>query len=200
MRRSAQSPQYNARMTSSWVPKVSALAARTHSGPPLVMWGLMSPMWRDPSVVRSSTHECLAESGRALQDVATEDGVSMYSKPVLEHFQRPQNVGEIKDADGFGKATGGEHCPEDLAHFWIKVSEGRIVEIRQKTRGCPVAIAASSVTTTLAIGKTLEEAESLSLESVAQQLGELPERKLDSIVGPKALKAAIADYRARAVK
>jgi nitrogen fixation NifU-like protein len=121
----------------------------------------------------------------------------MYSEQILRHFQQPQNVGEITEADGVGSASGGEHCPEDLACFWIRVRDGRILEVRQKTRGCPVAIAASSVTSVLAQGKTLEEAESIREEAVAQALGDVPERKLDSIVGPRALCAAIADYRSK---
>lgn len=121
----------------------------------------------------------------------------MYSDKILQHFQHPHNVGEIAEADGFGKATGGEHCPEDLAYFWIRVEGERLVEVKQKTRGCPVAIAASSVTGALAEGKTLEEAEHITTEAVAAVLGDMPERKLDSIVGPNALRAAIADYRAK---
>jgi len=121
----------------------------------------------------------------------------MYSDKILQHFMNPHNVGEIANADGFGKATGGEHCPEDLAYFWIRVDGERLAEVRQKTRGCPVAIAASSVTGALAEGKTLEEAEHISTEAVAALLGDMPDRKLDSIVGPKALQAAIADYRAK---
>jgi nitrogen fixation NifU-like protein len=121
----------------------------------------------------------------------------MYSEKILQHFQHPHNVGEIARADGFGKATGGEHCPEDLAYFWIRVEGERLAEVKQKTRGCPVAIAASSATGFLAEGKTLQEAERITSEVVAALLGEMPERKLDSIVGPKALQAAIADYRAR---
>lgn len=121
----------------------------------------------------------------------------MYSDRILQHFQNPHNVGEIRDADGFGEATGGEHCPEDLAYFWIRVEGNRLAEVKQKTRGCPVAIAASSVTGALAEGKTLQEAERITTEVVAALLGDMPDRKLDSIVGPQALQAAIADYRSR---
>lgn len=124
----------------------------------------------------------------------------MYSEEILKHFQNPQNVGAIDNADGFGKGTGGEKCPEDVAYFWIRVAQGRIVEVRQKTRGCPVAIAASSLTSVLAEGKTLEEARRITEEKVAQVLGEMPERKLDSIVGPRALQAAIEDYQVKQTK
>ncbi len=121
----------------------------------------------------------------------------MYNDRILQHFSNPHNVGDIPDADGMGQATGGDKCPEDLAYFWIKVVDGRITQVRQKTRGCPVAIAASSATSVLAEGKTLEEAGRITVEAVAAVLGEMPERKFDSIVGPKALAAAIEDYRSR---
>ncbi len=122
----------------------------------------------------------------------------MYSEKVLEHFQQPRNVGTIEHADGFGKATGGGRCPEDLAYFWIRVVSGGIVEVKQKTRGCPVAIATSSMTSVMAEGKTLEEALQITREVVAEALDEVPENKLDSIVGPAALREAIADYQAKA--
>ena len=118
----------------------------------------------------------------------------MYSPEVLEHFVNPRNVGQIDRADGFGQSTGGDKCPEDLAHFWIRVVDGRIAEVKQKTRGCPVAIAASSVTSELAHGRTLEEARQITEVQVAEALGEVSERKLDSIVGPRALQAAIDSY------
>jgi len=121
----------------------------------------------------------------------------MYSEQVLQHFQRPHNVGEIESADGLGRATGGARCPEDLVYIWIRVIDGRIVEIKHKTRGCPVAIAASSITTDMALGKTLEEAAGITEEAVAAALGDLPERKLDSIAAPAALRAAIADYESK---
>lgn len=121
----------------------------------------------------------------------------MYSAEILKHFQKPQNVGSIENADGFGIGHGGDKCPEDLVHFWIRVEGDRLVEVKHRTRGCPVAIAASSATTVMATGKTIEEALQITEDKVAQALGEMPERKLDSIVGPRALRAAIDDYMAK---
>jgi len=121
----------------------------------------------------------------------------MYSEQILKHFQDPQNVGELVEADGVGIAHGGENCPHDIAHFWIRVDRGRVVEISHKTKGCPVAIASSSMTAVLAEGRTLDEVEALTADMVADALGGMPERKLDSIVGPLALHNAVADYRQR---
>ena len=121
----------------------------------------------------------------------------MYSEQILDHFRHPRNVGSIENADSFGKAGGGPRCPEDLAYFWIRVADGRIAEVKHKTLGCPVAIAASSLTCVMAQGKTLAEALQITPEVVAEALGGIPEQKADSTVGPKALHQAIADYRAR---
>jgi nitrogen fixation NifU-like protein len=118
----------------------------------------------------------------------------MYSEKVLEHFRDPQNVGAIEDADGLGKAGGGPKCPEDLTYFWIRVSDGRIAEVKHKTLGCPVAIASSSLTSALSEGTTLQEALRITPHAVLEALGEVPERKLDSNLGPRALRKAIENY------
>jgi len=118
----------------------------------------------------------------------------MYSERVLEHFRNPRNVGAIEDADGFGKAGGGPKCPEDLTYFWIRVSDGRIAEVKHKTLGCPVAIASSSITSVMAEGKTIQEALNITPQAVVEALGGVPERKLDSNLGPDALRRAIENY------
>ena len=124
----------------------------------------------------------------------------MYSDKVIEHFLHPRHVGTIDDPSGFSQAGGGDRCPEDLAYVWIRVADGRIVEIKHKTLGCPVAIAASSVTCEMAQGKTLAEALAITPEAVIAALGGVPERKVDSTVAPKALRAAIAQYLDRNVQ
>ncbi len=121
----------------------------------------------------------------------------VYTPKVREHFAKPQNVGTCDGADGQGKSGGGEHCPDDQAYIWIRVRNGRIQEIRHKTLGCPVAIASSSMTTVLAQGKRLEDAETITDQQVIEALGGVPEDKRGSVVAPKALRAAIDDYRSR---
>jgi len=117
-----------------------------------------------------------------------------YSPTILEHFANPRHVGTLEDADAVGQGGGGPMCPEDMAYVWIKVCDGRIAGIAHKTMGCPVAISSSSVTCTLALGRTLEEALAITTEVVIEALGGVPERKADSIVAPEALRKAIAAY------
>ena len=121
----------------------------------------------------------------------------MYSEMVIEHFMHPRHVGTVQNPDGYGEAGGGDRCPEDLAHVRIRVANGRLVEVKHKTLGCPVAIAASSLTCEMALGRTLAEAQEITAEAVIEGLGDMPEHKTDSVVAPAALQRAIAAYRQR---
>lgn len=117
----------------------------------------------------------------------------MYSRKVMEHFQNPQNMGEIKDADGMGE-VGNPQCG-DMMRVTIKVDDGKISDVKWKTLGCGAAIATSSVMTGLAMGKTLEEALALSRDNIAQALDGLPPAKMHcSNLASDGLRAAIEDY------
>lgn len=117
---------------------------------------------------------------------------------VMDHFQRPRNVGDLPDADGVG--TAGDHTCGDLMTIWIRVRGDHIREIRFRCRGCPAAIASGSVTTELAAGKHLDDAGRIAADTVAQALGGLPERKRHcSNLGADALASAIWDYLHRAI-
>jgi len=118
----------------------------------------------------------------------------MYSEKVMQHFKKPQNMGEIPDADGVG-SVGNPTCG-DLMTMYIKVKDDRIEDVKFKTYGCGAAIATSSMTTELAKGKTIDEAMKISRASVADSLGGLPPVKMHcSNLAADALHAAIEDYQ-----
>ncbi|MDJ0816913.1 MAG: iron-sulfur cluster assembly scaffold protein [Desulfobacterales bacterium] len=120
----------------------------------------------------------------------------MYSEKVLEHFSNPRNIGEIKNADGVGE-VGNPVCG-DMMSFYIKVEDGKISDIKYKTFGCVAAIAVSSMVSELAMGKSLEEAKTITKQSVAESLNGLPKEKLHcSNLGADALAKAIADFENR---
>ncbi len=119
-----------------------------------------------------------------------------YTQLVMEHFRNPRNVGVIEEADGIGR-EGNPVCG-DLMEMYIKVQDGRIVDIKFRTFGCGAAIATSSITTEMVLGKTLEEAMALSRNDVAKALGGLPAQKLHcSNLAADALHRAIEDYYER---
>jgi nitrogen fixation NifU-like protein len=64
--------------------------------------------------------------------------------------------------------------------------------------GCPAAIAASSITTEMLIGRTLEESLTLTREEVSTALGGLSPQKVHcSVLSEDAIKAAIKNYQQR---
>jgi nitrogen fixation NifU-like protein len=119
-----------------------------------------------------------------------------YSTKVMEHFRNPQNVGEIKDADGVGH-VGNPVCG-DIMELYIKVEDGIIKDAKFKTFGCGAAIATSSMVTEMVKGKTIDEALKITNETVAEALGGLPKIKMHcSVLAEEALKGAISDYQKR---
>jgi nitrogen fixation NifU-like protein len=122
----------------------------------------------------------------------------LYSQKVIEHFQNPKNVGEIKHPDGIGVA--GNPVCGDLMKITIKIGinkEGQeyLKDIKFKTLGCAAAIATSSMITEMAINKTLEEALKISKQDVADALEGLPPIKQHcSNLAAEALHKAINDY------
>ena len=117
----------------------------------------------------------------------------MYSEKVIEHFQKPRNAGELKDADAVGE-VGNPVCG-DVMNIYIKVKDGVITDIGFKTMGCAAAIATSSMITELAKGKTLKQGLSITRKDVADALDGLPPVKMHcSNLAADGLHAAIKNY------
>ena len=123
----------------------------------------------------------------------------MYSKKVMENFTKPQNMGKIENPDGVGE-VGNPMCG-DLMRIYIKVKDNILEDIKVETFGCVAAIATSSMTTQMAIGKTLDEAKELTRKDVAEALDGLPPQKMHcSNLAADALHRAIEDYESRQSK
>ncbi len=123
----------------------------------------------------------------------------MYSGKVMDHFENPRNVGTIENPDGLGK-QGNPVCG-DVMELGIKVKNNVIEEARFRTFGCCAAIATSSMITEMVTGKTLEEAELISKQAVAEALDGLPPTKMHcSNLAADALHDAIKDYREKHTK
>lgn len=125
--------------------------------------------------------------------VMPDEPVLFYNELVIDHFTNPRNVGEIEDADGY--ALIGDPSCGDQMKLWIKVRDGRIVDIKFKSFGCPGAIATSSMCTVMAMGKTIEEAQKLTDDDIIAALEGIPAHKAHcSLMGVTALHEAIRDY------
>ena len=122
-----------------------------------------------------------------------------YSEKLLEHYDNPRNVGSLdKNADDVGTGLVGAPACGDVMKLQIRVNEQGIIEdAKFKTFGCGSAIASSSLATEWIKGKTLDEAETIKNNQIAQHLALPPVKIHCSILAEDAIKAAIADYRAK---
>ena len=120
----------------------------------------------------------------------------VYTDVVKDHFMNPRNLwreGEEFEADGVGE-VGSLACGDQM-RVGIKVKDGKISDLRWLTYGCASAIASTSMMSEMAIGMTLKQAYEITPSAITDKLGGLPEHKFHcSVLGDKALRAAIDDY------
>jgi nitrogen fixation NifU-like protein len=80
----------------------------------------------------------------------------------------------------------------------IKVGpDGIIQDAKFKTYGCGSAIASSSLVTEWVKGKSIDEAGTIKNTQIAEELALPPVKIHCSILAEDAIKAAIADYKAK---
>ncbi len=122
-----------------------------------------------------------------------------YSDKVLDHYENPRNVGAFDKGDAtVGTGMVGAPACGDVMKLQIKVGEDGVIEdAKFKTYGCGSAIASSSLVTEWVKGKTLDEALSIKNTQIAEELALPPVKIHCSILAEDAIKAAVADYKAR---
>jgi nitrogen fixation NifU-like protein len=121
----------------------------------------------------------------------------LYSDTVKDHFTNPRNVLKEDEAsfapDGRGQ-TGNIRCGDQMLML-LKITGDVITDVRWKTYGCASAIASTSVLSETIKGMRIEEAYQIKPEDLVEKLGGLPAFKIHcSVLGDKALRAAIDDY------
>jgi len=122
-----------------------------------------------------------------------------YSEKLVDHYENPRNVGSFdKGDDSVGTGLVGAPACGDVMKLQIKVSpEGLIEDAKFKTFGCGSAIASSSLVTEWVKGKSLDEAATIKNTDIAKHLALPPVKIHCSVLAEDAIKAAIADYKAK---
>lgn len=120
-----------------------------------------------------------------------------YTAILREHFLNPKNFLDVDEkeynADGIGY-VGSPECGDYMKVF-LKIENDKIKDFKWETYGCASAIASTSILSEIAIGMNLDEAFDITPEVIANKLGGLPAAKVHcSVLGDKAMKAAINDY------
>ncbi len=122
-----------------------------------------------------------------------------YSEKVLDHYENPRNVGALnKDDSSVGTGMVGAPACGDVMKLQIKVGKDGIIEdAKFKTYGCGSAIASSSLVTEWVKGKTIDQALAIKNTQIAEELALPPVKIHCSILAEDAIKAAVADYKAK---
>jgi nitrogen fixation protein NifU and related proteins len=96
-----------------------------------------------------------------------------YSAKVLDHFHHPRYAGELEDATFVAQAT--NPVCGDVMKLWLRIEEGRVKEATFKADGCVPSIACGDwLAEWLSAGCTLDEARSITPETIAAGLDGLP--------------------------
>lgn len=122
-----------------------------------------------------------------------------YSEKLIDHYENPRNVGTLDEAESdVGTGMVGAPACGDVMRLQIKVGDNGVIEdAKFKTYGCGSAIASSSLVTEWVKGKSIEEAAALTNAEIAEELALPPVKIHCSILAEDAIKAAIADYKAK---
>jgi nitrogen fixation NifU-like protein len=114
-----------------------------------------------------------------------------YSPELMKHFVNPQNIGRLENstlaATGFNESDG------DGVTFYMTVEGNVLSDIKYTIKGCPRAIAASSFTSELIKGRSIEEILDMGEEMIFDALN--IDRSFKCISMPlKAIQDALKDY------
>jgi nitrogen fixation NifU-like protein len=121
-----------------------------------------------------------------------------YSEKVIDHYENPRNVGSLdKNDESVGTGLVGAPACGDVMKLQIKVKDGVIQDAKFKTFGCGSAIASSSLVTEWVKGMTIEQAGEVKNSQIAEELNLPPVKIHCSVLAEDAIKAAIADYKAK---
>ena len=122
-----------------------------------------------------------------------------YSEKVLEHYEKPRNIGSLDSGDSsVGTALVGAPECGDVMKLQIKVDKNeKIIDAKFKTFGCGSAIASSSLATEWIKGKSVSEANTIRNVDIVEELSLPPVKIHCSVLAEDAIKGAIHDYRTK---
>ncbi len=113
-----------------------------------------------------------------------------------DHARRPRNLGKLAHASAVGDV--GSILVGDALRLYLQIDSGRISATRFQVFNAQGQIAAASLVTELAVGRTLDEARALRSSDLCAHLGDLAATALPPQPwGLEALRAAIDAYEGR---
>lgn len=120
-----------------------------------------------------------------------------YTSQVIEHFDRPRNVGRFATEAGVVEGIAGDAGQGARFVLSAKITDEHIAQLRFESYGCPHCIAAGSWLTQRLQGATRPELDRWSWREVADALDVPPEKRGRLLILEDAVRALAASWRQR---
>jgi len=116
---------------------------------------------------------------------------SLYREIILDHYRNPRNKGTLEPAD-YSYEDSNPLCGDEI-RMDVRVTDGRVAEIKFSGRGCAVSQASASILTEMVQGMSLDEVKALTKDDLLEEIGipVSPARMKCAMLGLKVLKAGI---------
>lgn len=124
-------------------------------------------------------------------------GDDLYRQYLVELYRQPHNFGSLEAPDV--RQEGHNPLCGDEVRIDLALADGRVREARFEGKGCAVSIAASSILTDLAPGRTTEELLALTDQDMVNEMGLetlTPARLKCAILALKTMQTGLRAYRA----
>lgn len=116
----------------------------------------------------------------------------IYSETALDHGINPRNLEDLIESNAFSVVTG--PCGDTMV-IWLKINDETIIDTSFTTDGCAASLAAGSMVTEMAKGKSIVDALKIGQQDVLDALGGLPkESEHCALLAANTLKEAIDNY------
>jgi nitrogen fixation NifU-like protein len=93
----------------------------------------------------------------------------LYREHILDHYANPRNEGTLEDADIVCEWD--NPVCGDTVKLYVRLSEGRVSDVRFEGQGCVISMASASMLTEEIQGKSIEELRALEDKDVFEMLG-----------------------------
>ena len=124
--------------------------------------------------------------------------MSGYSDKAIDYVINRVNMGEIEKPDACLAYTG--PCG-DTMEIYLKIDSDKITEAKFQAIGCAGSYASGSALMEMIKGKTLEQAEKISVDEILNYLGAMPPPKIHcACLAKRTLELSIEQYKSRTEK
>lgn len=94
--------------------------------------------------------------------------MDLYQEEVMDHYEHPRNKGKLSGDNVWTGAENNASCG-DRVEFYLKISKGKITEVKWEGEGCAITTAGASKLSEWLKDKKIEDLKDLSQESMARE-------------------------------